>query len=96
MRYFADCPLVVLVSCFFLIKFMSIASLTFLPKSMLMLPVGKLGVSFQILCLSHTVLTVPPDSVGQGQPQAARGLPQPREAAGVAVGAASWELVWRI
>ena len=94
MPHFVDCPLDVLVSCFFLIKFMSVASLTFLPKSMLMLPVGKLEVLFQILCLSDTVLAVPPNSVGQGQPQGAHCLPQPREAAGAAVGAASWELVW--
>ena len=52
------------------------------------------GVLFQILCLSDTVLAVPPNSVGQGQPQGAHCLPQPREAAGAAVGAASWELVW--
>ena len=53
MRYFVDCPLVVFVSCFFLIKFMSIASLTFLPKSMLMLPVGKLEVFRSKYCAYH-------------------------------------------
>lgn len=52
-RRSVDCPLVTLVSCSFLIKFTSIASLTVLPKSMLMLPVGKLEVFHSKYCAYH-------------------------------------------
>lgn len=55
MPHFVDCPLDMLVSCFFLIKFMSVASLTFLPKSMLMLPVGKL----EVFCSKYCAYQIP-------------------------------------
>lgn len=49
-----DCPLVTLVSC--LIKFESIASLTVLAKKYVDAASWQTGgVSFQILCLSHTI-----------------------------------------